>query len=407
MGLFGVVGSNSLFSSVRLSSCSISGGLVSFHTLTIGIASSSSGSLLSFILGSYILLGGFLGLFGGFPGGQFSIEDVLFQISGDVSGVEGFPCIVHLRGGGSPCLLCGIPGTEGSGSVSVGFEKGSNRELAVVSGSLGFLDGGLHRFPGELVGGDGGLVGLDSSEPVSLPSGCEQSGSERFLLLREVDADLLGSDSNEPELRGLPFSHLAFRFAEGTHGVEERLVSKTGILVGGSSSLLTGVRVLLGAGVVVPVAGATPEGSTVFEAARVVGLVFGPVLELHVRAVSPSPGSLRLGVGGTEPELALGSSICFDGGEGELLFFSRLDGSEGSSPLLAGGSGALPGELGREHLVFNGGVGGEGEECRGDGGLDEHVGFGLFKLIISCIRAFQVNQNRPIKLLKIDTLFYQ
>ena len=137
---------------------------------------------------------------------------------------------------------------------------------------------------------------------------------------------------------------------------------------------------------------------------RVVGLVWSPVGVVHHRAVSPSKVSLLLDVVSTEPEGPGGSLGDF---EDELLLSKRLDGGEGSSPLLAGGSSVLPGELGREHLVLEGGVGGEGEECRGGGGLDEHVGLGLFKLIISCIRAFQVNQNRPIKLLKIDTLFYQ
>ena len=146
-------------------------------------------------------------------------------------------------------------------------------------------------------------------------------------------------------------------------------------LSSGSSAFLTDVLGSLGAEPVVPLAGATPEGSTVFTVVVVVGLVSTPVVVLHRRAVSPSPGSLLLDVVSTEPG-GPGGSV--GGLEGELLLSSRLDGGEGSSPLLAGALGTLPGELGREHLVFNGGVGGEGEECRGGGGLDEHVGFGLF-----------------------------
>ena len=174
------------------------------------------------------------------------------------------------------------------------------------------------------------------------------------------------------------------------------------VLVLRDSVFLTDVFGRLVAGVVDPLAGATQEGTTVFSVIRIVGLVWSPVGVVHHRAVSPSKVSLLLDVVSTEPEGPGGSLGDF---EDELLLSKRLDGGEGSSPLLAGALGTLPGELGREHLVFNGGVGGEGEECRGDGGLDEHVGFGLFKLIISCIRAVQVNQNRPIKLFKIDTLF--
>jgi hypothetical protein len=46
----------------------------------------------------------------------------------------------------------------------------------------------------------------------------------------------------------------------------------------------------------------------------------------------------------------------------------------------------------------------KGKEGDGDGSLGKHVLFKLVILIISLIRAFQVNENHPIKVTEIDAL---
>ena len=46
----------------------------------------------------------------------------------------------------------------------------------------------------------------------------------------------------------------------------------------------------------------------------------------------------------------------------------------------------------------------KGKENDGNGSLGKHVLFKLVILIISLIRAFQVNENNPIKVTEIDAL---
>ena len=84
---------------------------------------------------------------------------------------------------------------------------------------------------------------------------------------------------------------------------------------------------------------------------RIVGLVWSPVGVVHHRAISPSKVSLLLDVVSTEPEGPGGSLGDF---EDELLLSKRLDGGEGSSPLLAGGSSCVPGAVYTEQLVLKG-----------------------------------------------------
>ena len=104
------VGFDSVSISVRLAYFGSSGTLLSFLMHLQSVVSSSSGSLLSFSFFLFILSGGFAGFDGAFIGSHFLIEDVLFQISVDVSGFEGFLCFVHLLLGGLPFILSVIPG---------------------------------------------------------------------------------------------------------------------------------------------------------------------------------------------------------------------------------------------------------------------------------------------------------
>jgi hypothetical protein len=154
-------------------------------------------------------------------------------------------------------------------------------------------------------------------------------------------------------------------------------------LSGGSSAFLTDVLGFSGAPPVVPLSSPTPEGSTGFRFAPsdvVVGLSATPVMVvLHLRSVSPSPVSLLLDVVSTEPG-GPGGSV--GGLEGELLLSSRLDGGEGSSPLLAGGSSCVPGAPGMEQLVF------KGEFGSGFGGSLFSGLFLFYKALISSLSGF-------------------
>jgi len=81
-------------------------------------------------------------------------------------------------------------------------------------------------------------------------------------------------------------------------------------------------------------------------------MTIGSILEvrvIHLRSVSPCPVFPLTAVVSTYP----GEPVASIGGlHEELLLMRRLDGGEGSSPLLAGVSSILPCVLGTEQLVL-------------------------------------------------------
>ena len=215
--------------------------LGSFMALVSGLSSSSHFTLVS--ISSFI---GFNGLFVGFDGGFMGFvsggggllclghnnvcvfEDFSSAVHGLLGAGVDFFSFVHGLIGGCVDFLSVLPGFEGGGSFLSGFLKGSDGELVVLISSKSFGEGCFHGFPGELVGFNGFRVGFDSSEPVSLPSCFELSGSDLFFDFREVDVSLLESVSDECHVFGLPFLHSLFSFAESIHGIEETCVGVTG-----------------------------------------------------------------------------------------------------------------------------------------------------------------------------------
>ena len=243
----GVVSSDSACSGIGLG---VDGGNVGFDgplmALVSGGSSSSHFTLVS-ISSSFGFDGLFVGLFGGFMGALSGVGGLLCLGQNNVcvfvdfmsmglgflgAGVDVLS-VVHGLLGGVVDFLSVMPGVEGGGSFLSGFFKGFDGELVVLISSNFVGEGCFHLFPGEIVGCDGFFVGFDRSEPVSLPSSFEVSGSDLSFHFREVDVRLLESVSDKSHVFGLPFLHSLFSFAEGTHGVEETFVGVSGSLFDG------------------------------------------------------------------------------------------------------------------------------------------------------------------------------
>jgi hypothetical protein len=138
-------------------------------------------------------------------------------------------------------------------------------------------------------------------------------------------------------------------------------------LLGWSSVFLTDEMGFNVAELVFPFSILTPYCSTVFISSAKTSVVRLSVLPIGVDqfivdSVSPSPAFLRHDVVSTDPG---GPEACAGGLMGEQILSFRFDGGEGSSPVLAGDFGCVPGALGLELLIFNGRVGGEGHVSSG------------------------------------------